>query len=372
MRHAAIHGLKRIIYVIPYTSIIDQNAAEFKNCLGIENVLEHHSNFDWDKNFAHTETEYYDDKTDNAKDKLKLATENWDIPVVVTTNVQFFESLFANRSSRCRKLHNIAKSVIIFDEAQMFPRDYLKPSLYAIYELVKNYGASAVFCTATQPSLGQFLPKEAVLTELITNTQALFDFYKRVQVKNIGKIPDDELIQRINGHPQALCIVNTRKHARGLFASVIDEGRFHLSTLMCPVHRKATIATIRQRLKTGLSCRVISTQIMEAGIDVDFPVGYRAISGMDSIVQAAGRVNREGREKSGNLYVFEPDSVFCETHPGLYPTGRRGGEKDLAKLPRPGVHGSSHCLLHGTLRTSGRLCFRFQAHPRLFRERHAG
>jgi CRISPR-associated endonuclease/helicase Cas3 len=317
LNHARLHGLKRIIYVIPYTTIIEQNAAKFKESLGNENVLEHHSNFDW-KRDAKTE----DDDTNDLLSKLKLAAENWDIPIVVTTNVQFFESLFANRSSRCRKLHNIAKSVIIFDEAQMLPREYLKPCLYAVSELVKNYGASAVFCTATQPSLEQFLPEGSKSQELAPDPKALYSFYKRVQVTSLGKLSDNELSQRINEQPQVLCIVNTRKHARGLYESVVPEGRFHLSTLMCPAHRKATIAAIRQRLKQGQPCRVISTQIMEAGIDVDFPVGYRALSGLDSIIQAAGRVNREGKQPSGGaLYVFEPVSEFIKHTPAYIQQG---------------------------------------------------
>jgi CRISPR-associated endonuclease/helicase Cas3 len=310
LNHALAHGMKRIIYVIPYTSIIEQNAGKFKESLGNENVLEHHSNFDWKQDLK---TE--DDDTNDLLSKLRLATENWDIPIVVTTNVQFFESLFANRSSRCRKLHNIAKSVIIFDEAQMLPREYLKPCIYAVSELVKNYGASAVFCTATQPSLEQFLPEGSKSQELAPDPKALYSFYKRVQVMALGKLSDDELSQRINEQPQVLCIVNTRKHARGLFEGVVNEGRFHLSTLMCPAHRKATIATIRERLKQGQSCRVISTQIMEAGIDVDFPIGYRALSGLDSIIQAGGRVNREGKQAIGSLYVFEPVSEFIKRTP---------------------------------------------------------
>jgi CRISPR-associated endonuclease/helicase Cas3 len=335
LKHAHIHDMKRIIYVIPYTSIIEQNAAEFKKCFGSENVLEHHSNFDWNGGHSRKGTEFFDDQTNNAYDKLKLAAENWDIPIVVTTNVQFFESLFANRSSRSRKIHNIAKSVIIFDEAQMLPQDYIRPCLYAVYELVKNYGASAILCTATQPSVENFLPKGAQLTELCPNPQALFDFYKRVQVKHIGRLPDADLIQRISDHQQALCIVNTRKHAKGLFDGVIPEGRFHLSTLMCPAHRKKTIATIRERLKQGQTCRVISTQIMEAGIDVDFPVGYRALSGLDSIIQAAGRVNREGKQPSGDLYVFEPVSDFVKRTPAYIQQGAAVANNILRKYNDP-------------------------------------
>ena len=311
LNHAVKHGLKRIIYVIPFTSIIEQNAAVFKDCLGKENILEHHSNFDWEGR----RHESPDDETNSALSKLKLASENWDIPVVVTTNVQFFESLFASQKSRCRKLHNIAKSVIIFDEAQMLPREYLKPCMLAVQELVQNYGASAVLCTATQPLLKQFMPDMPEFTELAPDPQALFDFYKRVQIKNLGKLPDAELLDQINAHPQGLCIVNTRKHAKGLFDGLAEEGRFHLSTLMCPTHRKRTLLTIRDCLKNGETCRVISTQVMEAGIDVDFPVGFRALAGLDSVIQAAGRVNREGKNTSGDVYVFEPESEFIKRTP---------------------------------------------------------
>jgi CRISPR-associated endonuclease/helicase Cas3 len=333
LHHASLHDLKRVIYVIPYTSIIEQNAAEFKKCLGEENVLEHHSNFDWNRSEERSEVEYYDDQTNSAINKLKLAAENWDIPIVVTTNVQFFESLYANRSSRCRKLHNMAKSVIIFDEAQMLPREYMVPCLYAVHELVTNYGTSAVFCTATQPSLEKFLPKGDQLQELTPDPKALYMFFKRVQVKNLGKVTDAELIQRIDEHPQSLCIVNTRKHAKGLFEGVKAKGRFHLSTLMCPAHRKETITKIKERLKQGLDCRVISTQIMEAGIDVDFPVGYRAISGLDSIIQAGGRVNREGRQTTGDLYVFEPDSAFVKRTPAYIQQGADVARKTLRDYP---------------------------------------
>jgi CRISPR-associated endonuclease/helicase Cas3 len=311
LNHAAIHGLKRIIYVIPFTSIIEQNAAVFKDCLGEANVLEHHSNFDWERR----KQESHDDETNTATEKLKLASENWDIPIIVTTNVQFFESLFANRKSRCRKLHNIAKSVIIFDEAQMLPREYMKPCMLAVQELVQNYSASAIFCTATQPLLKQFMPDMPEFIELAPDPQALFDFYKRVQVKNTGKLRDVELLEQMNAHSQVLCIVNTRKHAKGLFDGLLEDGRFHLSTLMCPVHRKQTLITIRDRLKNGETCRVVSTQVMEAGIDVDFPVGFRALAGLDSIIQAAGRVNREGKRSGGEIFVFEPISEFVKRTP---------------------------------------------------------
>ena len=313
LNHAQTHDLQRVIYVIPFTSIIEQNAAVFRNAfgaLGAENVLEHHSNYDWEGREPAN-----DDETNKIQEKLKLATENWDIPIVVTTNVQFFESLFASKKSRARKLHNMAKSVIIFDEVQMLPRDYLKPCLLAVQELVQNYGASVVFCTATQPSLQGFFPADIPFTELAPDPQDLFDFYRRVQVKNLGKMSDEALIQKLNTHEQALCIVNTRRHARGLYDRLDGDGKFHLSTLMCPTHRKRTLVEIRQRLSDGASCRVVSTSVMEAGIDVDFPKGYRALAGLDSIIQAAGRVNREMKQTSGEMFVFEPDTEFITRTP---------------------------------------------------------
>ncbi|AEJ20059.1 CRISPR-associated helicase/endonuclease Cas3 [Gracilinema caldarium] len=313
LHHAAEHGLKRVIYVIPFTTIIEQNAKVFKTIFGEGQVLEHHSNFDWEGK----KRDNPDDRTNSALAKLKLAAENWDIPIVVTTNVQFFESLFANRSSRCRKLHNIAKSVIIFDEAQMLPREYMRPAMAAVWELVTNYGASAVFCTATQPGLERFLPENAEVRELAPNPHELFNFYKRVEVKYVGTLPDEDLITRLNAHEQALCIVNTRRHASGLFSGLEGEGNFHLSTLMCPAHRRTKLEEIKERLSSGKPCRVVSTTVMEAGIDLDFPVGYRALSGLDSINQAAGRVNREMRRGVSEMFVFEPKSEFIKKTPSF-------------------------------------------------------
>ncbi|MBI5029473.1 MAG: CRISPR-associated helicase Cas3' [Chloroflexi bacterium] len=327
LNHAVKHGLKRVIYVIPFTSIIEQNAAVFKDYLDEKNVLEHHSNFDWKKGNK-PDSESADDEAKDALDKLKLASENWDIPIVVTTNVQFFESLFANKSSRCRKLHNLAKSVIIFDEAQTLPREYLDPCMLAVKELVLNYGASAVFCTATQPALNKRLPN-VNFKELAPDPQALFDFYKRVQVTNIGRTPDADLLERIMSHSQALCIVNTRKHAKGLFDQLEGEGNFHLSTLMCPTHRKQVLTEVRARLKSGQPCRVISTQVMEAGIDVDFPVGFRALAGLDSIIQAAGRVNREMKRAISNVYVFDPETPFIKRTPTFIKQGAAVAESIL-------------------------------------------
>ncbi len=304
LNHANIHNLERIIYVIPYTSIIEQNAKVFKDALGNENVLEHHSNFQFDKeNFENIRS---------TSEKLKHASENWDIPIVVTTNVQFFESLFSNRSSKCRKVHNMAKSVIIFDEVQMLPIDYLKPCLLAVSELVKNYGSTAILCTATQPSINELLPPSIKLLEIMEDPKKLYSDFKKVKVINKGEMDDDTLADELNEHEQVLCIVSTRKHAKEIYNRLLDENVFHLSTLMCPIHRRDVLEEIKLRLKNKKTCKVVSTQLIEAGVDIDFPVVYRSIAGIDSIVQSAGRCNREGYLPVGYVYVYKPNSEYAK------------------------------------------------------------
>lgn len=314
LNHAVHHQMRRIIYVIPFTAIIEQNADIFKQILGEENVLEHHSNFDWDMAKSNISEKTYL--------RLKKASENWDIPVVVTTNVQFFESLFSRSPFRSRKLHNIARSVIVFDEAQMLPREYLIPAMSAVWELVKNYGCSAVFCTATQPDLRRFLPKkDEPIREIVPNPSALFDFYKRVEIEKLGQISDDELAYRLSQHSQVLCVVNTRKHAQALFYALNDSHTFHLSTLMCPAHRRTILQEVRKRLSEGQPCRLISTSLIEAGVDIDFPVGYRAMVGLDSINQTAGRINREMKRTGSKLYIFEPASPHIKKLPSYISQG---------------------------------------------------
>lgn len=283
LRHAVKHQMDRIIYVIPYTSIIEQNAAVFREILGDRNVLENHCNVN------------YDDSEEWIP--MKLATENWDKPVVVTTNVQFFESLFGNRSSSCRKLHNIANSVVIFDEAQMLPCDYLKPCTAMIEELICNYGISAVLCTATQPSLDSFF-QGMTITELCPRMEEQFTFFKRTEFVPIGSISEKELADRLNKEEQALCIINTRKRAQSLYEKLEGAGTYHLSTCMYPEHRKRILEEIRARLKTGKRCIVVSTSLVEAGVDLDFRTVYRQLAGVDSMIQAAGRCNREGKHSS--------------------------------------------------------------------------
>ena len=283
LEHAKQHGMRRVIYVIPFTSIIEQNAAEFRKAfgeLGEQAVLEHHSTFD-------------DGKLQNeaTKDKLRLASENWDAPIVVTTAVQFFESLFADRSSRCRKLHNIAGSVIILDEAQMLPLNLLLPIMQAIKELAQNYHCSVVMCTATQPAVqaenGFYRGFENV-REIAPKPTALFDKLRRTTVQHIGTQTDADLLAKLAEHPQMLVIVNNRRHARSLYdqAKHLD-GTFHLTTLMCAKHRSQKLDEIRGRLKNGEPCRVIATSLIEAGVDVDFLLVMRAEARLDSVAQAA-------------------------------------------------------------------------------------
>ena len=289
LEHAVKNHKDRIIYVIPYTSIIEQNAQVFREILGEENVLENHCNVDYES-------------SEEFK-PMQLASENWDKPVVVTTNVQFFESLFANKSSKCRKIHNIANSVIILDEAQMLPMDYLKPCIAMLQELVDSYSASIVLCTATQPALDSFFSKNELIKELCPRMEEQFSFFKRVNYQNLGKIRQDHLIEKLKKEKNALCIVNTKKAAQVIYKELHGEGIYHLSTSMYPKHRKRVLKTIRERLKNSEKCIVISTSLVEAGVDLDFATVYRQIAGLDSMIQAAGRCNREGKRELSNSIV---------------------------------------------------------------------
>lgn len=301
--HAILHGKQRIIVVIPYTSIIEQTAQVLREVFGEAAVLEHHSNLDPDRETLQS----------------KLVTENWDAPIVVTTNVQLFESLFAARTSACRKLHNIVNSVVILDEAQMLPSEYLQPILSSLQGLVKLFGVSVVLCTATQPALegriggiagtGGFDGLTGI-RELMKDRDALSKSMRRV---NLTKFSDtdklcewSEIADALIKNEQVLCIVNSRKDCRELHA-LLPEGTVHLSALMCGEHRSHVIAQIKGKLKAGQAIRVVSTQLVEAGVDLDFPVVFRAMAGLDSIAQAAGRCNREGRlNELGHVFVFQP------------------------------------------------------------------
>ena len=314
MKHAANHAMNRIIIAIPYTSIIVQTAGLLKKIFGEENVLEHHSNFNPD-----------DIKNEEVREKAKLATENWDYPIIVTTNVQLFESMFSNRPSECRKLHNIVNSVIILDEVQTLPTDFLQPIVDAMKAYQKMFGVSILFTTASQPVLSGLIeganPKVGFkgiehIMEIIPTEFALHDKLRRVklEIDNTGKTYD-EIAAKVSEHDKVLCIVNTRKDAKELYNRLPDEGvKIHLSRMMCPAHISETICKIKALLKDEAHpiVRVIATQLVEAGVDIDFPVVFRQEAGLDSVLQAAGRCNREGkRELSESMvYIFDLEESY--------------------------------------------------------------
>ncbi|HEW78824.1 MAG TPA: CRISPR-associated helicase Cas3' [Phycisphaerales bacterium] len=303
LNHAKRHKKRRIIYVIPFTSIIEQNAKVFRDMLGDDAVLEHHCNF----------------LPDDSDWQTKLATENWDAPVVVTTNVQFFNSFYANKTSKCRKLHNVVDSIIIFDEVQAIPVEKLKPCLEVIKELSLTYGVTSILCTATQPAIefsDKFTAGLQNVREIIQDVPSLFTALKRTEEVFIGELSEQDIANRLQKHEQVLCIVNTRQQALDIFNALPEsDANFHLSALMHPMHRTEKLDEIRNRLSPAnkLPCRVISTQLIEAGVDVDFPSVYRAVAGIDSIAQAAGRCNRNGLSKVPcKVYVFEfPEDSGC-------------------------------------------------------------
>lgn len=302
LRHAVRHRMKRVIFVIPYTSIVEQTADVFRKALadnGRGFVLEHHGAFESEKI-----------KSREARDKLRLDMENWDAPIVVTTAVQFFESLFANRTSRCRKLHRVANSVVVLDEAQSLPLRLLRPCVAVLDELARNWKTTVVLCTATQPALRQadgFSDGFKETVEIAPDPEALNRNSRRVRIRDGGTTDDSELAQRLLDEPQVLCIVNTRRHARELFESIRQgRGAVHLTTGMCAVHRRKCLAQVRRLLADRNPVRLVATSLVEAGVDLDFPVVWRAEAGLESIIQAAGRCNREGRAEFGDVYVFRP------------------------------------------------------------------
>ncbi len=300
LEHANKHGKRRVIHVIPYTSIIEQTADIFRGIFN-EAVIEHHSNAEADPARENHQS--------------RLACENWDAPIVVTTNVQFFESLFAAKTSRCRKLHNIVNSVVVLDEAQLLPPEFLQPILDVLNLLSRHYGVTVVLSTATQPALStrayfdaqQNLRGLENVREIVPDPDTLYRALERVNVTLPADMQApcdwDTLADKLGACDSVLAIVNRRNDARELWQRM-PAGTLHLSALMCGAHRSQLIASIKARLKAGIPTRVISTQLVEAGVDVDFPVVYRALAGLDSIAQAAGRCNREGKLERGEVVVF--------------------------------------------------------------------
>lgn len=309
--HALRHGLSRVIYVAPFMSIIDQTAEVFRGALrdasgdAADFVIEHHSTFDEERI-----------REGSSRDRHRFAMENWDAPVICTTYVQFLESLFSNRPSRCRKLHRVANSVVILDEPQSLPLGFLRPCVAVLKELARVWRTTVVQCTATPPALlasDDFPGGFRNVAELAPAPERLHDRTRRRTRLHIDEVvgncrtSDDELADRIRRFPQVLCIVNTRRHARKLREMLGgDAAAFHLSASMCPAHRQAVLRTVRGRLEAGRAVRLIATPVIEAGVDVDFPVVWRALAGLESIIQSAGRCNREGARAAGDVFLFEP------------------------------------------------------------------
>ncbi|HZM04841.1 MAG TPA: CRISPR-associated helicase Cas3', partial [Candidatus Saccharimonadales bacterium] len=339
---------RRVVVVIPYTSIIEQTVKVYRKLFeepfGPDYVLEHHS--------AVAPRERKEDSGRDAENerlrRARLAAENWSSPLVVTTNVQFFESLFSNRPSDCRKLHNIGRSVVLFDEVQTLPPRLVPSLLSAVRLLTRDYGVTAVFMTATQPAFaaaGPALPYDWQPMEISSNPAAMAETLKRTRIElpapNIT-LAWPELAQRLTTETQSLCVVNTTKDARELFRLVMEispDGAFHLSARMCPAHRQEKLTEIRRRLdpKSSQPCHLVSTQLIEAGVDVDFPVAFRALGPLDSIIQTAGRCNREGRHvKPCPVVVFRP--VEIKLPPGAYRLATEKTEEFLARHPDASLH----------------------------------
>jgi CRISPR-associated endonuclease/helicase Cas3 len=325
--HAVRHDMDRVIVVIPYTSIIEQTAEVYRRALGVhaECVLEHHSAFDDEKPTV---------RDPEGIEKLRFAAENWDAPIIVTTAVQFFESLFSASPTKCRKLHNIARSVVVLDEAQTLPLPLLRPSVAALDQLARNYGVSIVLSTATQPALAEtddpsssFRGGLPNVRELAPEPPRLFERLRRVRVENLGTLEESELAALLARHEQGLCIVHTRAQARRLFQALQSQpGTMHLSALMCAEHRSQQLAEIRRRLIAGEPCRLVATSLIEAGVDVDFPVVYRAAAGIDSLAQAAGRCNREGKRDPAASVVHVFELAGAEPPPSQRVTADAGRE----------------------------------------------
>ncbi|MFV0337482.1 MAG: CRISPR-associated helicase Cas3', partial [Chthoniobacterales bacterium] len=347
LRHAVEntqHGFRRIISAIPYTSIVDQTADTYREIFGNPHVLEHHSQT---PDLGGTES-------DQNAARAILATENWDAPIIVTTTVQLFESLFSNKTSRCRKLHRIAKSILILDEVQTLPAELLKPTLDALRVLVEDYGVTVVLCTATQPTFeesfylpefGSQKPQEIVPKGKIST---LFKNLNRVTYQPIKDCSEDSLASELaeSENQQCLAIFNTRKDALRVYQVLLKkdlQGLYHLSTLLCSHHRKALLKKVTTRLKQGKAVRLISTQVVEAGVDLDFPAVYRQIAPLDRIVQAAGRCNREFLlgQGGGKVIIFRLEGGGAPK--GAYAMGMElanqmlGYTRNLSQLNSPEI-----------------------------------
>jgi len=332
LKHALQYQKERVIVAIPYTSIIEQTADVYRRIFGANNVLEHHSALSPPG-----------DSENPSEQELwcRLASENWDAPLIVTTNVQLFESLFAYNGSNCRKLHNITNSIIILDEVQTLPVGLLEPILDILQQLADFYGVSVVLCSATQPALEEspFIRGLRNVREIIPEPQKYFSLLKRVRYRlpqQDDKWTWGQVAEKMQQSQQCMAVVNTKKDALTLLDALNDPDTLHLSTLLCGAHRRKILQKVRHRLETGQACRLVATQVVEAGVDLDFPLVLRAIGPLDRLVQAAGRCNREGKLKEGQVIIFNP----LEGHlpPGSYKTGTEIADILLNKVSGTELH----------------------------------
>ena len=303
MKLALESGKKRIIYVIPYTSIIEQTANKFEKMFGdVLPVLQHHSNYSYDGN---TEEEK------KTAEKLKRTCENWDAPLIITTSVQFFQSIYHYKGSALRKLHNLRDSVIVFDEIHLIPTELLRPCLKAVGYITKYLNSEALFLSATMPDYSKlfdkFLP-DVNYNKLVTD-RTNFKYFKKCEYKDMGKTTLETIAENASQCKNALIVVNTKKTAAELYSLVQGE-KYHLSANMTPAHRSRVIEVVRKKLKKGEPITVVSTSLVEAGVDLDFNTVFRQLSGLDSILQAGGRCNREGKDAKGYVYVFDIDETY--------------------------------------------------------------
>jgi len=342
LQHAKKNELKRVIIVLPYINIIDQTAQILKDIFGEEWVLEHHSSYNEGEKDARDDTESYF----SIQKRKELACENWDYPIIVTTTVQFFESLFSNRSSKCRKIHNIATSVVIFDEVQMLPKEIILPTLQMLQDVQTVMKTSFLFCTATQPAFEKRSGFDGIteIRSLIDDPAELYEKTKRVEYSLLNELcPVDcsgLLAAVIQAGGSVLVIFNTKKAAVEFYdcTRCLEnwESKYHLSTAMCPFHRKDIINKIRNDLVAKKKILVASTQLIEAGVDFDFPVVFRAMAPLESIIQSAGRCNRENNlgKFGGKVFLFKifdgamPDKTYAAC------TGHAEGliNKDITQL----------------------------------------
>jgi CRISPR-associated endonuclease/helicase Cas3 len=328
LKHALTHHLERVIVALPYTSIIDQTARVYRDILGDDAVLEHHSALNWD------------DADEDALQRQKLLSENWDAPIIVTTFVQLFESLFSNKPSACRKVHRLVRSVIVLDEAQTLPVELLAPTTHALQQLVDHFGATVVVCTATQPALERVNFREPP-REIVPQPEQWFDALRRVEYEIENEpLSRETLAEHVASESQVMVVLNARRDAVEVVQTLREaypelEGVYHLSTLLCPAHRWRVLAEIRERLTRGQPCRLIATQVVEAGVDLDFPVVMRAVGPLDRIVQAAGRCNREGKQERGRVVIFELQEGRAPR--GVYRTGTEEA-KIILRQPDADLH----------------------------------